>query len=78
MIEGVDEQPDWAAWHRKKTGNEPNYSEVLDALSSADERRSILHSYIEPTPDDIQTTESPNAPTMQSRGSCAKASSESF
>jgi hypothetical protein len=55
IIEGVGEQPDWAAWHRKQTGKEPNYSDVLDALSTMpDERRSILHSYIEPTADDIR------------------------
>jgi hypothetical protein len=54
-LEDVTEQSDWAAWHRQRTGEEPNYSAVLDALTaSPDERRSILHSYIEPTVDDIR------------------------
>lgn len=54
-LQGVVNEPDWAAWHRAQTGKEPNYSDVLSALSSLpDERRSILHSYIEPTADDIQ------------------------
>lgn len=35
-------------------GKAPSYSELLDNLSTTpDERRSILHSYIEPTDDDI-------------------------
>lgn len=47
---GVEEQPDWHAWYRQETGQEPNYSELLKELApSPDERRSILHSYIEPT-----------------------------
>jgi len=47
--QGVDEQPDWAAWYRDKTGQEPNYSALLEEIaSSPDERRAILHRYIEP------------------------------
>lgn len=54
-LEGAGEQADWAAWYRQNTGKEPDYSEVLDAIAaSLDERRSILHSYIEPTAEDIQ------------------------
>ncbi len=54
-LQGVFGEADWAAWHRSKTGEEPTYSAVLTALSSfPDERRSILHSYIEPTVDDIE------------------------
>jgi hypothetical protein len=53
-LEGVFEHADWADWYRQKTGKDPNYSEVLDALTaSPDERRSILHSYIEPSVDDV-------------------------
>src|SRR3954470_6584091 len=49
LAQGVDEQPDWAHWYRTKTGQEPNYSTLLEELAvSAEERRSILHSYIEP------------------------------
>ena len=53
LAEGVEEQADWAAWYRKATGQEANYSSLLDQLaSSPEERRSILHSYIEPTEED--------------------------
>ena len=53
-LTGVPDQPDWAKWHHEQFGKEPSYSELLDHLSTtADERRSILHSYIEPTADDL-------------------------
>jgi hypothetical protein len=55
LLSGEADQADWAAWYRQKYGKEPSYSEQLDALtSSPEERRSILHSYIEPTSDDIE------------------------
>lgn len=53
LAQGAGEQPDWAAWYREKAGQEPNYSALLEELaSSPEERRSILHSYIEPTDED--------------------------
>jgi hypothetical protein len=53
VAENVEDQPDWAKWYRETNGSEPSYSELLDSLSSTpDERRAILHSYIEPTPED--------------------------
>jgi len=53
LAQGVEDQPDWVAWYRDRTGEEPNYSTLLEELaSSPDERRSILHSYIEPTEED--------------------------
>jgi NAD-dependent SIR2 family protein deacetylase len=46
---GVLDSPDWEVWYREQFNKAPSYSEVLDALgSSAAERRSILHGYIEP------------------------------
>jgi hypothetical protein len=61
-LQGITEQPDWAAWHKEQFGQEPSYSEILDQLSpTPDERRSILHSYIEPTADDV--TEGRKVPT---------------
>lgn len=51
--QGVQEQPDWAAWYRKETGIDPNYSTLVEELaSSPEERRAILHSYIEPNEQD--------------------------
>jgi hypothetical protein len=53
LAQGVEEQPDWAAWYREQTGQEPDYSALLEELaSSPEERRAILHSYIEPTEED--------------------------
>lgn len=47
--QGVPPQADWAKWYREKTGQEPNYSALLEEIAgSPDERRAILHSYIEP------------------------------
>lgn len=49
IAQGVEEQSDWAKWYRDKTGQEPNYSALLEEIaSSPDERRAILHRYIEP------------------------------
>lgn len=49
----VDEQADWAEWYRQKAGQEPNYSTLLEDLAtSPDERRAILHRYIEPSPEE--------------------------
>lgn len=48
--QGVADSDDWARWYREKTGAEPNYSDLLEEIAnSPEERRSILHSYIEPT-----------------------------
>ena len=53
MAQGEEEQADWITWYRKKTGKEPDYSQLVGELGlSADERRAILHSYIEPTAED--------------------------
>jgi SIR2-like domain len=53
LAQGVGEQPDWAKWYRDATGQEPNYSTLLEELAgSPDERRAILHRYIEPTEED--------------------------
>lgn len=50
---GAEPQADWAQWYRETAGEEPNYSKLLEELaSSPNERRSILHSYIEPTDED--------------------------
>lgn len=55
VAQGTKDQKDWAKWYRSKTKAEPNYSVLLEELaSSPDERRSILHRYIEPTEDDRQ------------------------
>ncbi len=53
LAQGVEEQADWAAWYRSETNEDPDYSKLVETLGlTQDERRSILHSYIEPTDDD--------------------------
>jgi hypothetical protein len=53
IAQGVEEQPDWAEWYRQRTGQEPNYSALLEELArSPSERRAILNRYIEPTKED--------------------------
>lgn len=55
LLNGAKEQSDWAAWYRKKHKADPSYSDQLAALTgSPEERRSILHSYIEPTEEDLE------------------------
>lgn len=62
LAQGVEEQPDWAKWYREKTGQEPNYSALLEEIArSPDERRAILHRYIEP--DDEDREEGRKTPT---------------
>ncbi|WP_200276774.1 SIR2 family protein [Rhodovulum adriaticum] len=51
--QGVEDQDDWQAWYQETTDKDPSYSELVGELGlSRDERRSILHSYIEPDDDD--------------------------
>lgn len=53
VAQGVDDQEDWEAWYRETADRDPNYSELVGELGvSRDERRSILHSYIEPNSND--------------------------
>jgi hypothetical protein len=50
LAQGTVEQLDWANWYHETTGQEPNYSTLLEELAgSPEERRAILHRYIEPT-----------------------------
>jgi hypothetical protein len=52
-LQGIEDQPDWNQWHLDTYGDEPNYAKLIDEVApTPDERRSILHSYIEPRPDD--------------------------
>ncbi len=53
LAEGEEEQTDWVTWYREKNSKEPNYSELVSELGLLpDERRSILHGYIEPSDED--------------------------
>lgn len=49
-LQGADCEPDPAEWFRKATGNEPGYSELLDAVAKTPaERQQLLRTYWEPT-----------------------------
>ena len=49
----VENQIDWASWYRETTGHEPDYSTLVSQVGgSPEERRSILHRYIEPSDQD--------------------------
>lgn len=78
LAQGATDQRDWAAWYRERTGEEPNYSTLLEELaSSPEERRSILHSYIEPTEEDREAgrkvpTAAHNAIAELVRGGCIR------
>lgn len=51
--QGAETPAKWDAWYREQTGEEPNYSALLEEIaSSPDERRAILQSYIEPSAED--------------------------
>lgn len=53
LAQGVTDQADWAAWYKEQTGQEPNYSALVREVGATpEERRSILHGYIEPTVED--------------------------
>jgi SIR2-like protein len=55
LLRGAGDQPDWAAWYRAEYKEEPEYPDLLDALAqTGDERRAILHRYIEATPEDVE------------------------
>ena len=73
LIQGVSDQPDWAAWYREKFGKEPNYTELVDELApSQEERRTLLQGYIEPTVEEREEgLESPNQSALCDCGSRA-------
>ena len=52
-IQNVETQLDWSAWYERVSGEAPSYSKLVNQLgATADERRAILHGYIEPTGED--------------------------
>jgi SIR2-like domain len=51
----VPKQPDWGVWYEQEFGRPPNYSELLGQLGlTASERRTFLHTYIDPTPEEAK------------------------
>jgi len=66
LLNSITGHTDLVTWFKEKYNIDPNYSDILDKLSSTpDERRSIIHSYIEPTPEDFE--EGKKVPTKAHR-----------
>ncbi|BCG79880.1 SIR2 family protein [Mesorhizobium sp. 113-3-3] len=62
LAKGVEDRSDWATWYRDEIGGAPDYSTLLEELAASPaERRSILHSYIEP--DEEERSEGKKLPT---------------
>lgn len=54
-LEGAKNIKNYEKWYFDTKGNQPNYSELLHELAKTpEERRAILHSYIDPSPEDIE------------------------
>jgi len=53
---GAGEQEDWLAWYVRHTGQQPNYSTLLEQLATTQtERRSIIQSFLEPNEDELES-----------------------
>ncbi len=54
-LEGAKNIKNYEKWYIDVKGKQPDYSELLDALAKTpEERRAILHSYIDPSSEDIE------------------------
>lgn len=52
---GADEQDDWHAWYVSQTGQQPNYSTLLESLANTQsERRAIIQGFLEPTAQELE------------------------
>ena len=52
-LEGITDQSDWATWYAERSGDDPDYSELVSSLANTPaERRAVLHRYIEPGDDE--------------------------
>lgn len=52
---GVPDQEDWHAWYVERTGNQPNYSTLLEELATTQtERRAIIQGFLEPTDQELE------------------------
>lgn len=55
IASGVGEQEDWHAWYVAQTGEQPNYSTLLEALAGTQsERRAIVQGFLEPTAQELE------------------------
>ncbi|KAB0498265.1 SIR2 family protein [Pseudomonas lini] len=55
IASGVLDQEDWHAWYVERTGNQPNYSTLLEELATTQtERRAIIQGFLEPTEQELE------------------------
>ena len=55
IASGVSEQEDWHAWYVGQTGEQPNYSTLLETLAGTQsERRAIVQGFLEPTAQELE------------------------
>lgn len=52
---GAGEQDDWVAWYAGQTGEQPNYSTLLERLATTQtERRAIIQGFLEPSDEELE------------------------
>lgn len=55
IASGAGEQDDWHAWYVGQTGEQPNYSTLLETLAGTQsERRAIVQGFLEPTAQELE------------------------
>lgn len=55
IASGAGEQEDWHAWYVGQTGEQPNYSTLLETLAGTQsERRAIVQGFLEPTIQELE------------------------
>ena len=55
IASGAGEQEDWLSWYVGQTGQQPNYSSLLETLASTQtERRAIIQGFLEPSEQELE------------------------
>lgn len=55
IASGAGPQQDWLKWYVEQTGEQPNYSNLLEKLASTQtERRAIIQGFLEPTAQELE------------------------
>lgn len=55
IASGAGQQEDWLDWYVSRTGQQPNYSKLLEQLASTQtERRAIIQNFLEPTGEELE------------------------
>jgi hypothetical protein len=55
IASGAGEQEDWLAWYVGQTGEQPNYSTLLERLATTQtERRAIIQGFLEPNENELE------------------------